>query len=284
MVEAKRYTHNYFITLTYDDQHVPIMSRIEYEEEYKEHGEVVETKSIVKENDGTWGYSLYPEHMKTFLNTLRKYYERKGHTGIKYYYCGEYGTETHRPHYHIILMNCPLDIMQFYDTHVDGNFKAHWKSHELERFWKKGMIDIAELEWSCAAYVARYCTKKLNFDQDKRVYLDKGLIPEFVRPSKGIGFEYYKTHKNDIYKNDEMIMKTVKGNVGSIKPPKAFDRKFKEADPIGFRKIQESRRRAGERARKMIEEITDMTDLQMLKLRASNLQTKMSMLPRAGDL
>ena len=34
------------------------------EEEYKEHGEIVETKSIVKENDGTWGYSLAPEHMK----------------------------------------------------------------------------------------------------------------------------------------------------------------------------------------------------------------------------
>lgn len=283
MLEAKKYDHNYFITLTYDDEHVPINSKIEYEEEYKLHGEIVESKTIELENDGTWGYSLAPEHMKTFLNSLRKYFERKGHKGVKYFYCGEYGEQTHRPHYHIILLNCPLDIEQFYDTHIDDNYKAHWKSREIERFWKKGMMDLAECEWSCVAYVARYCTKKLDMSGDKRVYLNKGLLPEYVRMSKGIGFDYYRQHKEEIYKNDEMIMKTVKGNTGSFKPPKAFDRKFKETDPKGFELIRKSRAKAGERARELEKTLSDYTDLEMLRLKASNLQTKMQMLPRAGE-
>lgn len=283
MLEAKKYETNFFITLTYDDEHVPILSKIEYQEEYKAHGEILETNEIKIENDGTWKYSLVPDHMKTFLNSLRKHFERNGHTGVKYFYCGEYGSTTERPHYHIILINCPLDINKFYDTHIDTNYKAHWKSHELEKYWSKGMIDIAELEWSCAAYVARYCTKKLDFTQDKRIYLNEGRLPEFIRMSKGIGFDYYEENKDKIYENDELIMKTVKGNTGSIKPPKAFDRKFKEKDPIGFMKIQKSRKKAAERAQKIIESITDMSDLQMIKIKASNLQTKMSMLPRAGE-
>ena len=49
--------------------------------------------------------------------------------------CGEYGENTHRPHYHAILMNCPLDIYQFHYFHVDDRFKLHWKSKELEELW-----------------------------------------------------------------------------------------------------------------------------------------------------
>lgn len=282
-LEAQKYEHNYFITLTYSDQCVPILSKITYEEKYKELDDTVRIEEVTIENDGTWKYSLCPEHMITFLNSLRQYFHRKGHDGIKYFYCGEYGETTQRPHYHIILLNCPLDINQFYDTYVDKNFKAHWKSKELEKYWDKGMIDIAECEWSCIAYVARYCTKKLDFTQDKRVYLNQGLIPEYVRMSKGMGYDYFREHYKEIYKNDEMIMKTVKGNTGSFKPPKAFDRIMKELDPKGFKKIQESRKKAGDRARELLQSITDYTDLEMLQIKASNLQTKMSMLPRAGE-
>ena len=107
--------------------------------------------------------------------------------------------------------------------------------------------------------------------------------PEFVRMSKGIGFKYYERNKNKIYENDEMIMKTVKGNTGSFKPPKAFDRKFKEHDPKGFMKIQMSRKKAGERARKIKESLSNYTDLDNLRMNAENIQTKMSMLPRVGE-
>lgn len=277
MLEAKKSEYNFFITLTYDDEHLPILEDIQGKD--KNTG-----VHVLYKNDGTWTTgSLLPEDMDTFLNSLRKHFERKNIKGIKYFYCGEYGETTNRPHYHIILLNCPLDIYEFYDTHIDTNYKAHWKSKEVERYWKKGMIDIAELEWSCAAYVARYCTKKISLDPNKDCYYEKGQLPEYVRMSKGIGFEYYLEHKHEIYKNDEMIMKTVKGNTGSFKPPKAFDRMFQQSDPEAFKLIKESRKHAKERSDKLIREITDYTDKEMNLINADKLQTKMSMLPRVGE-
>ena len=221
--------------------------------------------------------------MVRFLNSLRKNFERQGYEGIKYFYCGEYGETTGRPHYHIILLHCPIDILQFYDCHVDTNYKAHWKSHQLEKYWKEGILDVSELEWSCAAYVARYCTKKISFETDKTIYYKQGKMPEFIRMSKGIGFEWYEQHKGEIYKTDEIIMRTIKGNVGSCKPPKAFDRKFKEHFPEEFEKIRLSRQTAAERATKLLNSLNDYTDYDNLILSAEKVKKKMQMLPRVGE-
>lgn len=269
MLEAQKSENNFFITLTYDNLHEPIW-------------ESISTGEKTWDNDGTWKGSLAPDDMKTFINSLRKHFERKGFKGIKYYYCGEYGETTHRPHYHIILMNCPLDIEQFYGTHIDESYKAHWKSHELERWWNKGIIDIAELEWSCAAYVARYCMKKLTNETDPEYYYQQGKLPEYHRQSKGIGMDYFQKNYKKIYQNDEMVLKTIKGNIGSFKPPKAFDKKFKEIDPEGFKLIQKSRKRQGERARQMENSLTDYTDKKMLELKAEKIIMKGKMLPRAA--
>lgn len=286
MLEAKETPgENWFITLTYDDDHLPIAGEIETEEG-------------TYENDGTWNGTLYEHDMVKFINSLRKYYENKGIKGIKYFYCGEYGETTGRPHFHLILLHCPLEIEKFHDVHVDTNFKAHWKSKQIENLWAeettdletnkvkrtpKGLVDIAELEWSCAAYVARYCTKKISFDRDRRVYYEQGKMPEFIRMSNGIGMEWYKKHKNEIYKNDELIMRTIKGNVGSMKPPKAFDRKFKEQFPEKFEIIKKSRETAAKRADKMLRKITDRTDYENLILNAEKVSSKMSLLPRVGE-
>lgn len=284
MLEAQKYESNWFITLTYDDDHLPILEELQTTEHWEDISGNVETMDVTYKNDGTQADgTLLPEHMDTFINTLRKKFERKGHNGIKYFYAGEYGENTRRPHYHIILLNCPLDINLFYNTHVDSNFKIHWKSKEIDEIWKKGMIDVAELEWSCAAYVARYCTKKISFNSDKREYYSQLKLPEYTRSSHRMGMDYFEQHMDEIYKTDEMIMKTVKGNTGSFKPPKAFDKKFKELRPKEWRKIQRSRAKAAERSRKLQEEITDYTDLEMLKIKADRLQTKMQMLPRVGE-
>lgn len=269
MLEAKQHEFNYWLTLTYDEEHLPIAEEIKY-------------NGVTYTNDGTWEGTLYDKDIKKFINSLRQKYHRLGHDGIKYFYCGEYGTKTQRPHYHIILLNCPLDLTQFYDCHVDTNYKAHWKSNEIETYWKEGMIDICELEWSDAAYTARYCTKKLN-TKSKEWYCENGKYPEYVQMSKGIGFKYLKDHLNEIYETDEIIMRTVKGNIGSSKPPKAFDRKLEQWDPEMLEIIKESRKAAGERAEKLRQSLSDYTDLQQLNIDAEKVQKKMQMLPRVGE-
>ena len=238
----------------------------------------------IYENDGTWNGTLEPDHVTRFIKTMRKYYERQGITGIKYFYCGEYGEETKRPHYHMILFGAPLDIKQFYNWHVDMKHKKlHWKSKEIERWWNYGMVDIAEVEWNCCAYVARYCMKKLDQENDARIYAENGKIKEFIRMSRrpGIGMRYYDEHKQKIYENDEVIQKTIQGKTSAFKPPKAFDKKFEEEFPEQFKMIKESRLAAAERNRKLKQELTKgISDLELLQREAEKTITKGQMLKR----
>lgn len=272
---------NFWITLTYDDEHLPIAEYIDYKK-YQGKEYTIEREYNIGEEQWQEG-TLYPEHVTKFLNSLRKHFERKGHTGIKYFYCGEYGSETHRPHYHIILFNCPLSIDEFYDFHVDKSFKSHWKSPEVEKYWPYGMIDITELEWSNAAYTARYSMKKLiDGSKTEEAYAQEGKIREFVRMSRrpGIGTRYYNEHKEKIYENDEMIMRTIKGNIGSIKPPKAWDRKFQEEHPEWYELLKMSRIQAMERAEALQREINNYTDYEILKNRGERVLEKGKMLIR----
>ena len=270
VLECEDHDHRYWITLTYDEEHLPIYKYFTDGENYFE-------------NDGTWTGTLEPEDVDKFMNSLRKYFERKGITGIRYYYAGEYGSLNGRPHYHMLLWGTPLDLSQFYDFHVDDRHKLHWKSKEIDHFWGKGFADITEIEWSNAAYTARYTMKKLtDMSHSETFYAEQGKLKEFVRMSRrpGIGMKYFERHYKDIYKDDELIMKTVKGNTGSIKPPKAFDRKFKELYPTEFEIIKKDRLKAAERSRKLELSKSDYTDLERLQNKAEKVATKAKMLPR----
>ena len=279
MVECTKSEHNYFITFTYDDNNIPIPSETEY-------------NGQTYVNDGTWMGSLFPQDIDKFMNSLRQYIDRKygkiydeeGNriNGIKYFYAGEYGETTKRPHYHMILMNCPLDLNQFYDFHIDERGKMHWKSHEIEKYWDLGMIDIGEVEFASAAYVARYCMKKITDNPDKTKYWKNGMYPEFVRMSRrpGIGMDYYNENWETIYENDKLYVKNFHGQTIEVKPPKAWDKKFKESHPQEWFNIQRSRKEGAERSRKLLQEMTDMSDLQMLHQKAENILIKGKQLPR----
>lgn len=286
MLETLEHDHNYFITLTYDEEHLPIPETMSYKEVYEMDTHNIEVPVTI-ENDGTWiDGTLYPDHVKRFINSIRKHFERQGIYNIRYFYCGEYGSETQRPHYHMLLYGVPMDLSQNYSWHIDKNHKEHWKNPLIDKYWPYGMHDIANIEWSSAAYVSRYCTKKLNFEpRSDKWYAEQGKLKEFIRMSRmpGIGMNYYKMHKLDIYSNDEMIMKTVKGNTGSFKPPKAFDKLFKEEYPEEYERIENHRKECAERSRHNSYRITDYTDLEQITMKAKNIITKGNMLKREFD-
>lgn len=71
----------HFITLTYDDEHMP---------------------------DGA---SLSKRDLQLFMKRLRKRYSG---LNIRYYVAGEYGPTTNRPHYHGIFYNLPDDMDEVY--------------------------------------------------------------------------------------------------------------------------------------------------------------------------
>lgn len=268
--ECEDHEHRYWLTLTYDEEHLPIYKYFTDGTNYFE-------------NDGTWNGTLEEEDVIRFLNSLRKYYERKGIYHIRYYYAAEYGEQNKRPHYHMLLYGAPFDLKQFYDFDIDERKNLHWKSHEIDHFWNKGFVDITEIEWSNAAYTSRYTMKKLcDLKAPDIVYAEQGKIKEFVRMSRrpGIGMKYFDRHYKEIYKDDELIMKTVKGNTGAIKPPKAFDKKFKELYPTEFRIIKNSRLKAAERSRELELSQSDYNDLERLQIEADKIGLKVKWLPR----
>ena len=114
------------------------------------------------------------------------------------------------------------------------------------------------------------------------VYAEQGKIKEYVRMSRrpGIGMQYFNEHMHEIYKDDEIIMKTVKGNIGSIKPPKAWDKKFKDLFPEEYRELKISRQKAAERSRKIELTQSDYTDLERLLQKEDRINTIGNMLPR----
>lgn len=273
-LESYYYSDNYFITLTYDNENLPYKQEIQIKERNSD-------DIITYFNDSDLHPTLIPEHIKTFNNSLRKHFERLGHTGIKVIYCGEYGEETERPHYHEILINCPINPKYFYDFHIDTNFKTHWKTKEISDIWGKGMIDVAESEWSTVAYVARYCMKGITDLHTKEEYYNMAMYPEFMRSSINLGKRYYEEHKNEIYKTDEIIMKTIKGNIGSNKPPKLFDKWFEKEKPEEFRKIKLSRQMEGERRRKNDILLRDYTDKQKQLMEIEKISIKTNQLKRS---
>lgn len=282
MLETLESPYNYFVTLTYDEENVPIAESMIYKQEI-ENGEIkeIEFKNV---GDEIWCTgTLIPDEMTKFMKDLRRYFEyHYNHHGIRFYLAGEYGTENKRPHYHLLLFNCPIPIEENYDTYVDENKKMHWKNRVIEEIWEhKGIIDIGEIEFSSAAYVARYCQKKI-FNNTKTIdYYASGKEPEFNRMSRrpGIGMNYYKLNKAKIYENDEIIMKTLHGNVAHVKI-KSFDRLFKEEFPEQFEKIQKRRKELADKTRKLSYTFTDLTDLEMLRLKEENVTTKSNMLKR----
>lgn len=278
---------NFFITLTYDEEHLPIAESVKIPEKI--------WNRETKQYDTKWHYgtnlgdencnegTLYQPHIEKFIHDIRQYFERKyHHTGIKYFYCGEYGEKNHRPHFHIILMNCPLDPLENHDYHIDDNMKKHFKNDVIDKYWKYGLTDVAYVEWSNAAYTARYCTKKL-FNKDPESYAKECKIPEYLRMSRNIGREWYEEHKDEIYHTDEIIMKTVKNKIGANKPPKAWDRLYSEDNPELMEVIKQGRKEAAERSQELELLLSDYTDLHKLEMKADRLQTIIHQLPRIGD-
>lgn len=196
MHEAMMYDDNCMVTLTYDDDHVPVL--------WNEH--VAES------------LTLNTKHLTNFMKYLRK----EMGNGIRFYGCGEYGENFERPHYHICLFNCRFTDRTEIEPSKTGF--EQYGSEQLDRIWKRGRATILDLTFQTAAYVSRYVTKKITGKIADEYYA--GREPEFSRMSRrpGIGQPFYDRFKNDMYNHDVCIVsKEIK-----CRPPRYYDKKFEE--------------------------------------------------------
>ncbi len=264
MLEAKNYEYNQFITLTYDPEHIKLTTGVD-----RETGEIT--------NVGT----LVPEDLTKFLKDLRRYYEyHYKHQGIRFYACGEYGSNTYRPHYHIIAFNLPVEDRNYLFS--NANRDKIYTSDIISKIWNKGIITIGDVTWNSCAYVARYVMKKVKGPDAEEFYKKIGVVPEFVRMSRnpGIARDYYEENKNKIYEADEIVLTNKKGLAKVVKPSKYFDRLYDVEEPELMRAIKEKRRITGELARELQLAKTSLNKDEYLKLQEENKQAQLKLLKR----
>lgn len=155
MLEAALYSDNAFVTLTYDDEHLP--------------------------TDG----SLNPKHMQLFLKRLRKRVDQQWNKKIRYFGVGEYGDGTDRPHYHLAIFNSPSCLRG--QTRLSRTSKPCCDICSLiQSAWPYGHIYLGTLTEQSISYIAGYILKKMTKKDDIRLH---GRFPEFSRMSlrPGIG-------------------------------------------------------------------------------------------------
>lgn len=214
MLESKSWEHNWFVTLTYDDDHLP----------YRIDALTGEIESA----------TLVPNDVRDFLKRLREYYrDTYNHIGIRFYMAGEYGDNTARPHYHLILFNLPLDDLKLYSKSALGDL--YFNSSLLEKLWSKGHCVIGEVTPESVAYTARYCQKKAYKDIDYDVI---GVHKEYVNMSRrpGIALPYLQKNFEKIYAADQIYL----SNGEIAKPSRYFDLKAEELG-VDIEKIKKER-------------------------------------------
>lgn len=135
--EDKISKSSYFITLTYDTSNVPISPN---------------------------GFmSLSKRDVQLFFKRLRK-----AHTdaGIKYYAVGEYGGKSFRPHYHLLLFNAKIELIQ--------------------PAWDLGNIHYGKVTGASVGYTLKYMSKVSRIP----MHCNDDRVPEFGLMSKGLGANY----------------------------------------------------------------------------------------------
>lgn len=212
--EASLYKQNCFITLTYSPENLPA--------------------------DG----SLNVRDYQLFMKRLRKKYKKQ----IRFFHCGEYGDKTRRPHYHAILFNHDFSDKKLYKTQNENNL---YTSKTLDELWTLGIATIGDVTFESAAYVARYCTKKVTGKKALEHYTDidysTGEIlnerrPEYTTMSRrpGIGKGWSEKFMDDVFPDDFVVLRGKK-----LRPPNYYLGQLEKVDPETHARIKAKRRRAG---------------------------------------
>lgn len=223
--ESQLYDNNVFVTLTYNDDNVPLDNSLNY------------------------------RHFQLFMKRLRKLKR-----GVRFYMCGEYGENYGRPHFHACLFNCFFDDRVVFRRLSSGS--VLYTSAVLESLWPYGFSSIGDVTFESAAYVARYVMKKVTGEAAAKHYecvdSETGEIfqrePEFNHMSlkPGIGAKWYKKFRGDVYPRDKVIVRGLE-----MRPPKYYD-KLLEAEPnidsdlIEFLRYERYKEFAGERTEKRL--------------------------------
>lgn len=275
LMELQYHESSYFVTLTYDDVHVPISYYANNDD-----GEASPAQTLCKRD------------LQLFFKRLRY------NTGqdIRYFCCGEYGSKSARPHYHCIIFGLVLDDLVPYKRSHEGF--QYYNSETVQKAWRGfahniegdeipgtygdlGFAVVADVTWESCAYTARYVTKKAT-GYERQFYDTFNLQPEFAIMSRkpGIGRQFYEDHKGELYEYDHISIKTHKGG-RQVRPPRYFDQLFDIDDPDSMSEIKAKRKAFMEEFTKMRLSRTSKGYLEMLADEEANFKDRIKGLQRS---
>lgn len=200
---------SWFLTLTYDDDHIC-------------------------ELDHSVNYDLYALRYDDMTDFIKKLRNKFRGSDIDYFYSGEYGDDSFRPHFHMIIYNLPLEDLQFWKCNDTGD--PIYISDTISEAWRKGFCTISPFNWRSAAYTARYVEKKLD-GRKLCEYTAVGLTPEKARCSRrpGIAHEFYLKNYETIWQNNGMNVSRDVNASGHLGIPRYF-RKLAESKHVEVEK------------------------------------------------
>lgn len=213
MHEASLWEDNCFVTLTYDQAHLPPLASLRYRD------------------------------FQLFMKKLRRW---RG-ADVRFYMCGEYGPEGSRPHYHALLFNC--DFQDRKPLSRSGSGFLMYESKKLSALWEHGFATVQDLSRATAGYTARYVMKKATGDRAKVVYsrvdadgVMHSIEPEFSRMSlrPGIGAGWIDRFSDSTYRDDFVVADGVK-----YKPPRYYDKRARRAGLADFEALEFARELRG---------------------------------------
>lgn len=192
MHEADMHERSAFVTLTYSDEFLPE------------------------------DWSLQPDDMSGFWKRLRNSFPERS---LRYFYCGEYGERSARPHYHALIFGTDFHFDRYFWRERKG--RRFFRSPLLESKWEKGHCEIGSVEFGSARYVASYVMKKARAGDSQYERVDRStgeiwnVVPEFVRMSRrpGIGATWMEKYgATDVMPRDEVVYDGVR-----FRTPRFYD-------------------------------------------------------------
>ena len=187
----------FFITLTYNDESLP-RTKQGY-------------PTLVKKDVQNYIKRLRNAHvayLKKEQEKVKNEFKIKSKP-IRYYAVGEYGSQTRRPHYHLLLFN--------YDIANLGPITEQWKNTKTNM--SLGHVDIGNVTSASINYVTKYMFKKFNSKTDTR------QSPFSVMSKKPIiGHDYLVNYGTHHIQNETLEVRDQNGGLRRI--PKAYLRRL----------------------------------------------------------
>lgn len=171
-----------FITLTYDDDHL----------NFTDNGSMC----------------LNYKDTQDFWKRLRKRNKSKTIAKIRYFLVGEYGSQTHRPHYHAIVFNI-------------------FDPQDVQECWTQGSVHIGKVQSASVFYTLKYALKrasKIRKDSTDDRAVEKALM------SRGLGIDFLSDDMVAYFKEDVSRPVTMLGDVKLPLPRYYRDKIFTDSE------------------------------------------------------